>query len=82
MEPIEKLRAGDADAIDWLVDTYSDRLLKTATVILGDRYAAVCQISEEMLQYIHGSMPFLSAAVAAGSASLLVKDCSIYPGWF
>ncbi len=40
MEPIEALKRGDKEAISWLVDSFSQRLLKAATLMLGDQHLA------------------------------------------
>ncbi len=76
MEPIEKLRAGDADAIDWLVDTYSDRLLKTATVILGDRYAAEDVVQESLVDAVRSLPNFRGdASVYTWLYAILIRRC-------
>lgn len=40
MEPIDALKRGEEAAVAWLVDSYSERLLKAATLILGDQHLA------------------------------------------
>ncbi len=40
MEPIEALKRGEEEAIHWLVDSFSHRLLKAATLMLGDQHLA------------------------------------------
>lgn len=40
MEPIEALKRREEAAIHWLVDSFSDRLLKAATLILSDQHLA------------------------------------------
>lgn len=52
MEPIEALRAGEPEAIDWLVNSYADRLLRAATLILGDRYVAEDVVQESLMNAV------------------------------
>ena len=40
MEPIEALRRGEKEAVNWLADSFSQRLLKAATLMLGDQFMA------------------------------------------
>ncbi|MDI9485213.1 MAG: RNA polymerase sigma factor [Bacillota bacterium] len=46
MEPIDALKRREEAAIHWLVDSFSDRLLKAATLMLSDQHLAEDAVQE------------------------------------
>lgn len=52
MEPIKELPSGEKDAVEWLVNTYSDRLLRAAVLILGNQHAAEDAVQECLIDAI------------------------------
>lgn len=76
MEPIEALRQGKANAIDWLVDSYSDRLLKAATLMLGDQYAAEDAVQECLIDAISSLASFRGhSSIYTWLYKILVRRC-------
>lgn len=56
MEHIDALQRGDPKAITWLVETYSTRLLKAATLMLGDEHLAQDAVQDSLVDAVR-SLP-------------------------
>lgn len=77
MEPVEALKRGEKEAISWLVDTFSQRLLKAATLILGDQSLAEDAVQDCFLDAI-ASLPTFRAAASVYTwlYAILLRRCS------
>lgn len=75
-ERIQALRAREPDAVDWLVDSFSDRLLRAATLILGDQHAAEDAVQDcliDAVTYLHNFRG--EASVYTWLYTILVRRC-------
>jgi RNA polymerase sigma-70 factor (ECF subfamily) len=52
MDPLEALKRGEEEAIHWLVDSFSQRLLKAATLMLGDEHLAEDAVQDCLLDAV------------------------------
>ena len=77
MEPIEALKRGEEEAIHWLVDSFSQRLLKAATLMLGDRYLAEDAVQDCFLDAISHLSSFRGeASIYTWLYTILLRRCS------
>ena len=77
MEPIEALKRGEEEAIHWLVDSFSQRLLKAATLMLGDQNLAEDAVQECFLDAISHLSSFRGeASIYTWLYTILLRRCN------
>lgn len=76
MEPIEALKRGEAEAIHWLVDSFSQRLLKAATLMLGDQHLAEDAVQDCLIDAISHLSDFRGdASIYTWLYTILLRRC-------
>ncbi|MGB4432170.1 MAG: RNA polymerase sigma factor [Limnochordia bacterium] len=76
MEPVEALKQGDKEAISWLVDSFSQRLLKAAALILGDQHLAEDAVQDCLVDAISHISSFRGdASVYTWLYAILLRRC-------
>jgi RNA polymerase sigma-70 factor (ECF subfamily) len=77
MEPIAALKRGDPEAISWFVDTFSQRLLKAATLMLGDQYLAEDAVQDCLIDAISHLSSFRGdASLYTWLYAILLRRCN------
>lgn len=76
MEPIEALKRGEEEAIQWLVDSFSQRLLKAATLMLGDQCLAEDAVQDCLIDAISHLSDFRGeASIYTWLYTILLRRC-------
>lgn len=77
MEPIEALKRGEEEAISWLVDTFSQRLIKAATLMLGDQHLAEDAVQDCFIDAISHLSSFRGeSAIYTWLYTILLRRCN------
>lgn len=77
MEPIAALKRGDKEAISWLVDSFSNRLLKAATIMLGDQHLAEDAVQDCFIDAISHLSSFRGeSAIYTWLYAILLRRCN------
>ncbi len=77
MEPIEALKLGEEAAIAWLVETFSKRLLKAATLMLGDEHLAEDAVQDCFMDAISHISSFRGqSSVYTWLYTILLRRCN------
>jgi len=76
MEPIEALKRGEPEAITWLVDSFAQRLLKSATLLLGDEHLAEDAVQDCLVDAISHLSNFRGeASIYTWLYAILLRRC-------
>ncbi len=82
MEPLDALRAGEPEALNWLVNTYADRLLRAAALILGDGHAAEDAVQESLMDAVLNLPHFRGdSSLYTWLYAILVRRCRHQQKW-